>query len=152
MIGDDLVNDVGGAQYCGMKGVQVRTGKYRSVISSSLMINFVSATNGAISNISNSFVTGFVLWSFLKSWKSITNLRHLAKHNSLFLETCAPLKERNYHIWSNVLWEDQCLFSTTWWRTLNTFLHWSFLHKPSCGPDDPFLNLPDLFVLRLCQK
>uniref|UniRef100_A0A8C6Q051 Phospholysine phosphohistidine inorganic pyrophosphate phosphatase n=7 Tax=Nothobranchius TaxID=28779 RepID=A0A8C6Q051_NOTFU len=29
MIGDDLVNDVGGAQYCGMKGVQVRTGKYR---------------------------------------------------------------------------------------------------------------------------
>uniref|UniRef100_A0A4W3HJD6 Phospholysine phosphohistidine inorganic pyrophosphate phosphatase n=1 Tax=Callorhinchus milii TaxID=7868 RepID=A0A4W3HJD6_CALMI len=29
MIGDDLVNDVGGAQQCGMKGVQVRTGKYR---------------------------------------------------------------------------------------------------------------------------
>lgn len=32
MIGDDLVNDVGGAQHCGMKGVQVRTGKYRSVV------------------------------------------------------------------------------------------------------------------------
>lgn len=32
MIGDDLVNDVGGAQSCGMKGVQVRTGKYRSVV------------------------------------------------------------------------------------------------------------------------
>ncbi|XP_033963312.1 phospholysine phosphohistidine inorganic pyrophosphate phosphatase [Pseudochaenichthys georgianus] len=30
MIGDDLVNDVGGAQNCGMKGLQVRTGKYRS--------------------------------------------------------------------------------------------------------------------------
>uniref|UniRef100_A0A3Q3WZI2 Phospholysine phosphohistidine inorganic pyrophosphate phosphatase n=1 Tax=Mola mola TaxID=94237 RepID=A0A3Q3WZI2_MOLML len=29
MIGDDLVNDVGGAQRCGIKGVQVRTGKYR---------------------------------------------------------------------------------------------------------------------------
>ncbi|XP_029954812.1 phospholysine phosphohistidine inorganic pyrophosphate phosphatase [Salarias fasciatus] len=29
MIGDDLLNDVGGAQHCGMKGVQVRTGKYR---------------------------------------------------------------------------------------------------------------------------
>ncbi|XP_029933355.1 phospholysine phosphohistidine inorganic pyrophosphate phosphatase [Myripristis murdjan] len=29
MIGDDLVNDVGGAQHCKMKGVQVRTGKYR---------------------------------------------------------------------------------------------------------------------------
>ncbi|XP_062234494.1 phospholysine phosphohistidine inorganic pyrophosphate phosphatase isoform X1 [Platichthys flesus] len=29
MIGDDLVNDVGGAQNCGMKGIQVRTGKYR---------------------------------------------------------------------------------------------------------------------------
>ncbi|XP_020567832.1 phospholysine phosphohistidine inorganic pyrophosphate phosphatase [Oryzias latipes] len=29
MIGDDLVNDVGGAQHCVMKGVQVRTGKYR---------------------------------------------------------------------------------------------------------------------------
>uniref|UniRef100_A0A3B3ZIQ9 Phospholysine phosphohistidine inorganic pyrophosphate phosphatase n=1 Tax=Periophthalmus magnuspinnatus TaxID=409849 RepID=A0A3B3ZIQ9_9GOBI len=30
MIGDDLVNDVGGAQSCGMMGVQVRTGKYRA--------------------------------------------------------------------------------------------------------------------------
>ncbi|KAI5606705.1 phospholysine phosphohistidine inorganic pyrophosphate phosphatase, partial [Silurus asotus] len=29
MIGDDLVNDVRGAQRCGMKGLQVRTGKYR---------------------------------------------------------------------------------------------------------------------------
>ncbi|PKK28123.1 phospholysine phosphohistidine inorganic pyrophosphate phosphatase [Columba livia] len=29
MIGDDIVNDVGGAQRCGMRGVQVRTGKYR---------------------------------------------------------------------------------------------------------------------------
>ncbi|KAK1794169.1 hypothetical protein P4O66_011065, partial [Electrophorus voltai] len=29
MIGDDLMNDVGGAQQCGMKGLQVRTGKYR---------------------------------------------------------------------------------------------------------------------------
>ncbi|TRY59404.1 hypothetical protein DNTS_004310 [Danionella cerebrum] len=33
MVGDDLVNDVGGAQRCGMKGLQVRTGKYRYVIS-----------------------------------------------------------------------------------------------------------------------
>lgn len=32
MIGDDLVNDVGGAQQCGIKGVQVRTGKYRLVL------------------------------------------------------------------------------------------------------------------------
>lgn len=29
MIGDDIVNDVGGAQACGMRGIQVRTGKYR---------------------------------------------------------------------------------------------------------------------------
>ncbi|GCB62564.1 phospholysine phosphohistidine inorganic pyrophosphate phosphatase isoform X1 [Scyliorhinus torazame] len=29
MIGDDIVNDIGGAQQCGMKAVQVRTGKYR---------------------------------------------------------------------------------------------------------------------------
>ncbi|KAJ8404803.1 hypothetical protein AAFF_G00331900 [Aldrovandia affinis] len=29
MIGDDLVNDVGGAQNFGMRGLQVRTGKYR---------------------------------------------------------------------------------------------------------------------------
>ncbi|XP_005994595.1 phospholysine phosphohistidine inorganic pyrophosphate phosphatase [Latimeria chalumnae] len=29
MIGDDIVNDIGGAQQCGMKGLQVRTGKYR---------------------------------------------------------------------------------------------------------------------------
>uniref|UniRef100_A0A8D0H119 Phospholysine phosphohistidine inorganic pyrophosphate phosphatase n=1 Tax=Sphenodon punctatus TaxID=8508 RepID=A0A8D0H119_SPHPU len=29
MIGDDIVNDVGGAQQCGMKALLVRTGKYR---------------------------------------------------------------------------------------------------------------------------
>nr|XP_003218634.2 PREDICTED: phospholysine phosphohistidine inorganic pyrophosphate phosphatase isoform X1 [Anolis carolinensis]XP_008104945.1 PREDICTED: phospholysine phosphohistidine inorganic pyrophosphate phosphatase isoform X1 [Anolis carolinensis]XP_008104946.1 PREDICTED: phospholysine phosphohistidine inorganic pyrophosphate phosphatase isoform X1 [Anolis carolinensis]XP_016847707.1 PREDICTED: phospholysine phosphohistidine inorganic pyrophosphate phosphatase isoform X1 [Anolis carolinensis] len=29
MIGDDIVHDVGGAQQCGMKALQVRTGKYR---------------------------------------------------------------------------------------------------------------------------
>ena len=29
MIGDDIVSDVGGAQLVGMKGVQVRSGKYR---------------------------------------------------------------------------------------------------------------------------
>ena len=29
MIGDDLINDVGGAQSAGMCGVLVRTGKYR---------------------------------------------------------------------------------------------------------------------------
>ncbi|RLW02198.1 hypothetical protein DV515_00007459, partial [Chloebia gouldiae] len=32
MIGDDIVNDVGGAQQCGMRALQVRTGKYRSVL------------------------------------------------------------------------------------------------------------------------
>nr|XP_038036794.1 phospholysine phosphohistidine inorganic pyrophosphate phosphatase isoform X4 [Anas platyrhynchos] len=30
MIGDDIVSDVGGAQQCGMRAVQVRTGKYRA--------------------------------------------------------------------------------------------------------------------------
>ncbi|XP_031453195.1 phospholysine phosphohistidine inorganic pyrophosphate phosphatase isoform X1 [Phasianus colchicus] len=30
MIGDDIVSDVGGAQQCGMRAVQVRTGKYSS--------------------------------------------------------------------------------------------------------------------------
>uniref|UniRef100_W5MN50 Phospholysine phosphohistidine inorganic pyrophosphate phosphatase n=1 Tax=Lepisosteus oculatus TaxID=7918 RepID=W5MN50_LEPOC len=38
MIGDDLVNDVGGAQDCGMKALQVRTGKYRSVHSALRLI------------------------------------------------------------------------------------------------------------------
>lgn len=37
MIGDDLVNDVGGAQHYGIKGVQVRTGKYRSEMSYSVI-------------------------------------------------------------------------------------------------------------------
>ena len=31
MVGDDIVNDVGGAQSCRIMGIQVRTGKYRSV-------------------------------------------------------------------------------------------------------------------------
>jgi phospholysine phosphohistidine inorganic pyrophosphate phosphatase len=29
MIGDDIQNDIGGAQACGIRGVQVRTGKFR---------------------------------------------------------------------------------------------------------------------------
>ena len=29
MVGDDLVNDVGGAQGCGLAGILVKTGKYR---------------------------------------------------------------------------------------------------------------------------
>ena len=29
MVGDDVVNDVGGAQSCGLFGVLVKTGKYR---------------------------------------------------------------------------------------------------------------------------
>uniref|UniRef100_A0A8B9SEI4 Phospholysine phosphohistidine inorganic pyrophosphate phosphatase n=1 Tax=Apteryx owenii TaxID=8824 RepID=A0A8B9SEI4_APTOW len=35
MIGDDIVNDVGGAQQCGMRALQVRTGKYRFLFSAS---------------------------------------------------------------------------------------------------------------------
>lgn len=31
MIGDDIVSDVGGAQKIGIRAVQVRTGKWRSV-------------------------------------------------------------------------------------------------------------------------
>lgn len=29
MIGDDIITDVGGAQQCGMRGIQVKTGKFR---------------------------------------------------------------------------------------------------------------------------
>lgn len=29
MIGDDIESDVGGAQACGLRGIQVRTGKFR---------------------------------------------------------------------------------------------------------------------------
>ena len=29
MIGDDIISDVGGAQYCGIRGIQVRTGKFK---------------------------------------------------------------------------------------------------------------------------
>ena len=32
MIGDDIVSDVGGAQACGIRGIQVRTGKYRFLV------------------------------------------------------------------------------------------------------------------------
>ena len=30
MIGDDIVGDVGAAQACGIRGIQVRTGKFRA--------------------------------------------------------------------------------------------------------------------------
>ena len=30
MVGDDIVSDVGGAQEVGIRGVQVRTGKFRA--------------------------------------------------------------------------------------------------------------------------
>ncbi|XP_048464869.1 phospholysine phosphohistidine inorganic pyrophosphate phosphatase isoform X2 [Rhincodon typus] len=39
MIGDDIVNDVGGAQQCGMKAVQVRTGKYSCQLTLPTVIN-----------------------------------------------------------------------------------------------------------------
>ncbi len=29
MIGDDIVGDIGAAQTCGIRGIQVRTGKFR---------------------------------------------------------------------------------------------------------------------------
>jgi phospholysine phosphohistidine inorganic pyrophosphate phosphatase len=29
MVGDDIVGDVGGAQNAGLRGIQVRTGKFR---------------------------------------------------------------------------------------------------------------------------
>jgi len=32
MIGDDIVSDVGGAQACSIRGIQVRTGKYRFTV------------------------------------------------------------------------------------------------------------------------
>jgi len=32
MVGDDIVYDIGGAQACGIRGVQVRTGKYRFAV------------------------------------------------------------------------------------------------------------------------
>lgn len=31
MIGDDIVSDVGGAQACNIRGIQVRTGKFRYI-------------------------------------------------------------------------------------------------------------------------
>ena len=40
MIGDDIVNDVGGAQNSGLFGVQVRTGKFR-YLKSYLLIMFL---------------------------------------------------------------------------------------------------------------
>ena len=38
MVGDDIVNDIGGAKACGLVGVQVRTGKYRL----SIFVLFIS--------------------------------------------------------------------------------------------------------------
>ena len=32
MVGDDIVSDIGGAQFAGLKGVLVKTGKYRQEI------------------------------------------------------------------------------------------------------------------------
>lgn len=58
MIGDDIVNDVGGAQQCGMRALQVRTGKYRSVhiISTLHPIQVLTAKPDAIMNCN--FSTG----------------------------------------------------------------------------------------------
>ncbi|XP_065528514.1 phospholysine phosphohistidine inorganic pyrophosphate phosphatase isoform X1 [Lathamus discolor] len=50
MIGDDIVNDVGGAQQCGMRAVQVRTGKYRALCvclsTCRRMVQFLQDTGG----------------------------------------------------------------------------------------------------------
>ena len=38
MVGNDVVSDVGGAKECGMRGILVRTGKYRSMTGSASLI------------------------------------------------------------------------------------------------------------------
>jgi hypothetical protein len=45
MIGDDIVGDVGGAQQCGMRALQVRTGKFRSVPTAT---SFIPALRGTL--------------------------------------------------------------------------------------------------------
>ena len=47
MVGDDIVNDIGGAKACGLVGVQVRTGKYRL----SIFVLFISIFNKRNRNI-----------------------------------------------------------------------------------------------------
>ncbi len=47
MVGDDVVNDIGGSQACALKGVQVRTGKYRSAfndcnINYKMLLNYIN--------------------------------------------------------------------------------------------------------------
>jgi len=41
MIGDDIVSDVGGAQACRIRGVQVRTGKFRYLYQKELLMPFI---------------------------------------------------------------------------------------------------------------
>ena len=43
MVGDDLVNDVGGAQKCGLMGILVRTGKYRYTLHLSLLTHSIKS-------------------------------------------------------------------------------------------------------------
>jgi len=40
MIGDDIISDVGGAQACGIRGIQVRTGKYRFTVLRNIVATF----------------------------------------------------------------------------------------------------------------
>ena len=55
MIGDDIVGDVGGAQKCGMRALQVRTGKFRSV---------PMATSFSCSSLALSRMPAFSTWGF----------------------------------------------------------------------------------------
>jgi len=59
MVGDDIVNDVGGAQACGMTGVLVRTGKFRpkdedhpSVKPDAIVDNLAEFVNHILANMS----------------------------------------------------------------------------------------------------
>ena len=78
MVGDDIVSDVGGAQACGIRGVHVRTGKFRYhhcfLISAAVYKNWEVTKDLAISRkllFMNEVKPTFDergIWSLVKYW------------------------------------------------------------------------------------
>lgn len=89
MIGDDIVGDVGGAQNCGMRALQVRTGKFRSV---------PMATSFSCSSLALPRMPAFLTWGF--SFQ--TNKQYVDTHGLVcswpLRTSAADLCSRNCHL------------------------------------------------------
>lgn len=130
MVGDDLVNDVGGAQRCGMKGVQVRTGKYRSVC----FYSSAAASCVLWNQVQNEFLSGTdVIWpqgcAAVQHYIKLSNdiISQSSSSNQIIVVQC---QSRPFLcLMRKVCWSDNQICFCVWGAVV---LIWEQFSNPAC--------------------